>query len=105
MRRRAPLTAALQVPYSRNGADPRPRRYSVHPRAPLLHVVVEEKLIWMRTQAKGVMLLALGRSPYFQEILGEHVALEQEVVIILERLDGFSEAARHLGYLGHLFGR
>ena len=40
---------------------------SAYPRAPLLHVIVEEKLIWMRAQAQSVVLLALVRDPHVDE--------------------------------------
>src|SRR6476660_229333 len=43
-----------------------------------LHVVVEEKLVWMRTQTQCVMFLALVRDPHLNEVFGEHVAFEQE---------------------------
>src|SRR6266404_5470187 len=57
-----------------NGADLCPRRHSVHPRAPLLHVIVEEKLIRMRPQSQSVVLFAFGCDPHVQKILSEHVA-------------------------------
>src|SRR4051795_12122189 len=45
-----------------------PRPASAYPRAPLLHVIVEEKLIRMRTQPQGVMLFALGRDPHVEKV-------------------------------------
>src|SRR6266850_272736 len=82
---------------NKKGADFRPRPASAYPRAPLLHVVVEEKLIWMRTQAQGVVLFALGRNPHVQEIAGEYIALEQEIMVLLEAIQGFAEAAGNVG--------
>src|SRR4051812_49943329 len=85
------------------GADFRPRPASAYPRAPLLHVVVEEKLVWMGTQPQGVMLLALGCDPHLEEIFGEHIALEQEVVVLLQAVQRFTQAPRHIRNLLQLF--
>src|SRR5439155_24858052 len=38
------------------------------PERPLLHVVVEEKLIGMRPQPQGIVLLALGRDPHLDKV-------------------------------------
>ena len=46
------------------------------------------------------MLLALVRDPHFQEVPGEHVALEQEVVVLLQVIQGFAQAPGHIGHLG-----
>ncbi len=44
-----------------------------------LHVVIEEKLVWMRAKAKSIMFFTLGRGPYFDEIFREHVTLKEEI--------------------------
>src|SRR5262245_46103207 len=72
------ISASSRLRLDGKGADFRPRPASAYPRAPLLHVVVEEELIWMRTQTQRVMLFALGRNPHVEEIAGEDVAFEQE---------------------------
>lgn len=42
----------------------------------LLDVVVEEEFVRVRTQAQGVMFLALVADPHFQEVGGEDIALQ-----------------------------
>src|ERR1017187_4757735 len=66
------------------------------PERPLLHVVVEEKLVRMRAQAQGVMLLALGRDPHVQEVQREDVALEQELVVLLQAIQRLGQTPRHV---------
>src|SRR5437868_13913864 len=76
-----------------------------HPRAPLLHVIVEEKLIWMGTQAQSIMLFAFVGNPHIQKVLGKDIPFEQEIMVFFESDDGFFQAARNLRHFGHLFRR
>src|SRR5215472_4151684 len=57
----------------------------------LLDVVVEEELVRMRTQTQSIVLFALGRDPHLDEIGGEHIALEEELVILLEVVECFGQ--------------
>jgi hypothetical protein len=57
----------------------------------------------MRPQTQGIMLLAFGRDPHIQKVAGEHVAFEQEIVILLQAIQRLGQAARddrshHLGH-------
>src|SRR3954469_17385155 len=87
------------------GADTRPRPASAYPRAPLLHVVVEEKLVWMRTQTQGIVLFALVRDPHLQKVRREDVALQEKVMVFLQTIQGFTEATGHVWHFLQLFGR
>lgn len=60
-----------------------------------LAVVVHVELVRMRAQADGVLLLALHLDPLGDDVLGEDVALEEELVVLLEVVAGLGEAARH----------
>src|SRR3954463_14249525 len=89
----------------KKGADLCPRPASAYPRAPLLHVVVEEKLIWMRAQTQCVVLFAFGRDPHVEEVAREDVAFQEEVVIFLQAIQGFTKAAGHIRHFLQLFRR
>ena len=41
----------------------------------------------MRTQAQGVLVLALAADPHLQKVQREHVALEQKLVVLLQRVE------------------
>jgi hypothetical protein len=49
-----------------------------------LHVVVEEEFVRMRAEAQRVMFFALVADPHFEEVRGEHISLQEEVMILLE---------------------
>ena len=70
----------------------------------ILHVVIEEEFVGVRAQAQGVMFLAFGGDPHFEEVAGEHVAFEQEFVVGLEAIEGFAEAAGDVGNLLKFLG-
>src|SRR6187401_1713523 len=57
----------------------------------LLHVVVLVKLERMRAQAQVVVVLDPEVDQCVDEVLGEHVTLQQEVVIRRERIGGTFE--------------
>jgi hypothetical protein len=48
------------------------------------------------------LLLALVLDPRLDQVLGEHPALEQELVVLLEGVEGVGERARDAGDLGQL---
>ena len=54
---------------------------------PFLYIVVQEKLIGMGPKSQGIHFLgALVVDPYLDGVLGEHVALQEEIVVRLEDL-------------------
>jgi hypothetical protein len=59
----------------------------------------------MRPETKGIVFLALLGDPHLDKVGGEDIALKKEVVIVLEVIEGFREAARNLGNFGEFFGR
>src|SRR6185295_4091824 len=62
-----------------------------------LRVVVERELVRMRTEPDGAHFVRhLVLDPGLDHVLGEDVALHEEVVILLQVLEGFLERARHL---------
>ena len=70
-----------------------------------LYVVVEKELIRMWAQSQRIVFFALGRNPHLDEIAGKDVAFEQELVILLQAIQRFGEASRHIGHLLLLFRR
>src|SRR6267143_440858 len=53
-----------------------------------LRVVIEEELVRMRTQGDGIDLaLTLVGDPGVDQVLGEDITLEQELVVGLERIE------------------
>src|SRR5919106_242859 len=57
-----------------------------------LHVVVQRELPRVGAQADGIdLLLALVLDPGLDQVLGEHVALEQELVVLLKGVEGVAE--------------
>src|SRR5690349_12710587 len=73
-----------RVPHPKRG-----RRLRMTPvvfqRLPFLDVVVERELVGVRAQAEGVDLVgALVADPRVEEVLGEHAADAEEVVVLLE---------------------
>ena len=63
---------------------------------PALNVVIQRKLIRMRTQPHrihllGTFVLDVGG----EQVFGEDVALQQELVVALQGLQGFIEGAGH----------
>src|SRR5262249_24282687 len=81
------------------------RWYSSQKTPILSHVVVEEKLIWMRAQGQRIKLLALVGDPHVQKVLSEDIALQQEIVIALQGLDRLIQTAENLRHFGHFFRR
>src|SRR5918994_1173568 len=62
---------------------------------PSLRVVVEDELVWMRTQAHfGYFARALVRQIRLDHVGGEVLTLEEELVVRLERIEGLLERAR-----------
>ena len=61
-----------------------------------LHVVVEEELVRMRSQAQRIMLFALVADPHFEEVLREDIALEEKFVIVFQTIQRFAQAARNI---------
>jgi hypothetical protein len=69
-------------------------------------VVVQLELVRVRAQADRVDLVgALVVDPGLDEVLGEHAALEQVVVVGLERVEHLGQRARHLRDVGGLVRR
>src|SRR5688572_22180493 len=76
----------------RTTCDLRPETCDLHSR-----VVIQEELVRMRPQIdRRDVLGALHRDPGFQHVGSEHVALEQEGVVLLQRVHRLGEAPRHL---------
>src|ERR1017187_5087117 len=73
---------------NKNGAGFWPAPLSPAPPERVLHVVIKVEFVRMRTQADGVVFLALGADPHFDEVFGEDVALEQKRVILLQAIKG-----------------
>src|SRR5262245_8037193 len=68
-------------------------------------VVVQEELVRHGAQAHRIDLaLALVLHPGLEQIAGEDVAAEQELVVLLERGERVVEAARHVRDLLQLLG-
>src|SRR5262245_66171674 len=62
---------------------------------PCLDVVVEVELVGVRAQRDRVhLLIPLEGEPGLDHVLGEHVALEQELVVGLQRVEGLAERSR-----------
>src|SRR5687767_11886686 len=60
------------------------------------HVVVEEELVRRGPQARGLdLLLALVVEPHLDRVAGEDVALEQKLVVALQRVERLLERRRH----------
>src|SRR5690606_3201531 len=68
-------------------------------------VVVEVILHGVRAQADGVDLLLLGVDPGADDVLGEDVALEEEALVLLERVQRLFEVGRHLRDAAQLLRR
>jgi hypothetical protein len=64
--------------------------------------VIHIELHRMRRHAVAVLLLALEVEVALDLVLGEHIALEQELVVLLQALDRLLERAAHGGHLGEL---
>src|SRR5579859_2283424 len=70
-----------------------------------LDVVVQAELVRMRAQADGVHFLgALVLDVRAEQFFGEDVALEQELMVLLERGESVVERARHRGDLREFLG-
>ena len=50
----------------------------------------------MRPQPQRIVFLALGRNPHVQEVAREHVAFQQEVVVLFQTIQRFPKAPRHI---------
>src|SRR5205823_1962023 len=79
-------------------AGPSSTRFELKKRAsrPLsyLDVVVEVKLVRMRAEGDGVDLaLALEADPLVDDVLGKDAAAIQEVLVALQRVEHFTQAA------------
>src|SRR5262249_32021813 len=71
----------------------------------VLDVVIERELIRMRTQPDGVdFLLALVPDPGADDVAGEDVALQQELMVLFEGIQRFVERTRGLRHLGQFLG-
>src|SRR6185295_17283362 len=71
-----------------------------------LRVVVERELVRMRTEPDGAHFVRhLVLDPGLDHVLGEDVALHEEVVILLQVLEGLLERARHLRNVLQFLGR
>src|SRR5262249_46352057 len=63
-------------------------------------VEIEGELIGMGPQAQGLdLLLALVPDPGVDDVVGEDLALEQELVVASEHLQGVLQRVRRLGHL------
>src|SRR5215475_15593990 len=110
-------TSPSLSPRIRRGANPRrggakremaaglfPPPFDFDAKLRCLRVVVEREFVWMRTETDRAHFLAhLVVDPGLDQVLGEHVALEQELVIlpvVLERRFERRRHARHFGELG-----
>src|ERR1700733_12985039 len=81
----APLSRASANSHGSALAEASPARADPHHRSERLHVVVKLELMRVGPQAdRGELVLALVGNPRFDQVRGEHAALEQEVMICLE---------------------
>ena len=60
-----------------------------------LRVVVHVEFPRMRTQAHLILFFPLHFDPGVDDVLREHIALQQELVVIFQFVAGLGEAARH----------
>lgn len=68
---------------------PRVRQDILDAEAKRLHVVVQEELIGMRPQPHSIhFLAALVADPGLDQVLAEHPALEQELMVLFEMTEG-----------------
>src|ERR1700676_254975 len=64
-------------------------------------VVIQRKLIRVRAQADRIdFLFALVPDPGADDVLGEDVALEQELLVLLQARQRLLQRTRRLGHLG-----
>lgn len=75
----------------RKKSAPRAERRCEELATSILHVVVEEKLVGMRPQAKRVVLLAFVAHPHLQEVFREHIAFQEEFVILLQGIQRLAQ--------------
>ena len=78
--------------FAESGARPDPKKRRLRTGAfsnlaQRLQIEVHEKLVRMRAQTQRIVLLHFHLDPVIKEILVEHVAFEEEVVISLQRLE------------------
>ena len=60
-----------------------------------LRVVVHVEFPRMRTQAHLILFFALHFDPGVDDVVREHIALQEELVVIFQFVAGLGEAARH----------
>src|SRR6266508_2567069 len=73
------------------------RRPAVRFDRSVLDVEVQREFVRVRAQADGVELVdPLVLDPGVDDVLSEHAALQQEAVVVLERVQDFLERARYL---------
>jgi len=81
-----PAVAATDDPETREGTSSYVPSLFATEFQPLLDIVVQVELVWMRTQGDGItFVLLLVADPGIQEILREDSALKKEVMVFAER--------------------
>src|SRR5687768_1337637 len=68
-----------------------------------LYVVIQEKLVWMRSETDGVSFLALMADPHVNEVSGKDITFQQELVVFLQIVQSFIKAPGHLRHFGEFF--
>jgi hypothetical protein len=65
----------------------------------LLNVVVQRKLVWMRTQPyRFGFRFPLVFDECLEKLFGEHIALEQKLMVLFKAGKGFLERSGHRGH-------
>src|SRR5690348_16338984 len=59
----------------------------------------------MRSKAERVVFFSLVSDPHFEEVAGENITLQKEVMIFLESIKSFAETARNIRNLFQFFRR
>src|SRR5690349_20479348 len=72
-----------------------PQVLSSHASYYLSRVVIHEELVRVGPQVHGRHVLSLHAEPGIEHVLGEHVALEEELVVLLQRIERLGQAAGH----------
>ena len=71
-----------------------------------LNIVVEKELMGMRTQVDRIhFFLGLVADPFFDDVRGKDIALQQELMVGLEGGQGFRQRSRRGGDFSQLLRR
>ncbi len=77
-----PRLRLIREPWPRPSRKPQPTRHMAH--RPL-HIEIQDILVWMRPQPHGIdFLAAFVADPGLDQVLAEHPALEQKLMVLFE---------------------